>query len=595
MRQTVFVEETGKSCRNRLPIKVRGPFFNLYRTENRNILFQSPLLYKKFRKTSICENLRKYLCNLSKIKFRKLSKVLKKKSTVDIITGEVLKHTQRNEKQRKLFLLEINGIVFSSRQFSRNFRKAENLTAAHLQIRKAAEGGDFPPETFPYRKGEGRNMKKKILSILLAGAMGATLLAGCGSNSSSTNTSKTKTEKTDSSASGPEDVELTVMTPSEDADEAQGNWIKTNCEAFAKANADKWTITFNYVQKSEGDAKDTVLQDPSAAADVFLFANDQIGALVDAGALAKLGGEAADSVKSGNSAAIAATVTYNGDIYAVPFTPNTWFMYYDKRVFSEDDVKDLDTMLSKGKVNIPLTNAWYLASFFAGNGCTFFGADGTDKDAGIDFSSEKATPVAKYLVNLVANPNFVKGEPADNIGGLGNGSVNALFDGNWDYSNIVKALGEENVGVAIAPSFTLEDGTKCQMKPFLGSKCIGVNATSKNPAAAVALAAYLGGKDGQQSHFDLRKTTPTNQTVLATDAVKADAVATVMGQVAADGNNTVQPLVSKMGSYWDAAANFGNSLFGADKDGNAATKVTADNAEEAVKALNDAANGSLVQ
>lgn len=77
---------------------------------------------------------------------------------------------------------------------------------------------------------------------------------------------------------------------------------------------------------------------------------------------------------------MAATVTYDGDIYAVPYTSNTWFMYYDKRVFSEDDVKSLDTMLTKGKVSFPFDNGWYLNAFYAANGCTIFG-DGTDKAA----------------------------------------------------------------------------------------------------------------------------------------------------------------------------------------------------------------------
>ena len=80
--------------------------------------------------------------------------------------------------------------------------------------------------------------------------------------------------------------------------------------------------------------------------------------------------------------------TYDGDIYAVPYTSNTWFMYYDKRVFSEDDVKSLDTMLTKGKVSFPFDNGWYLNAFYAANGCTIFG-DGTDKAAGYDFGGDK--------------------------------------------------------------------------------------------------------------------------------------------------------------------------------------------------------------
>ena len=52
----------------------------------------------------------------------------------------------------------------------------------------------------------------------------------------------------------------------------------------------------------------------------------------------------------------------DGNLYGVPFTTtNTWFMYYDKSVFSEEDIKNLDTMLEKGVVSFPFTNSWYSA------------------------------------------------------------------------------------------------------------------------------------------------------------------------------------------------------------------------------------------
>jgi len=81
-------------------------------------------------------------------------------------------------------------------------------------------------------------------------------------------------------------------------------------------------------------------------------------------------------------------------------------MYYDKRVFSEDDVKSLDTMLEKGKVSFPFDNGWYLASFYAANGCTIFG-DGTDESKGYDFGGDNAVAVTKYIVDLFNNKNFV--------------------------------------------------------------------------------------------------------------------------------------------------------------------------------------------
>ena len=44
-------------------------------------------------------------------------------------------------------------------------------------------------------------------------------------------------------------------------------------------------ITINLGTQSESTAKDTVLTDPTAAADVYAFADDQLNELVKAGAL----------------------------------------------------------------------------------------------------------------------------------------------------------------------------------------------------------------------------------------------------------------------------------------------------------------------
>ena len=205
-------------------------------------------------------------------------------------------------------------------------------------------------------------MKKKVLAAMLVAAMTATMFAGCGSkdNGASNDGTQAANSGSTSESAEPVDVKLTVMGPSEDQDDAQGAWLKTECEAFNEEHPE-WNIKYEYVTCSESDAKDTVLQDPASAADVYMFANDQIADLVDAGALTKLGGDVAEYVKSSNPEAMAATVTYNGDIYGVPYTPNTWFMYYDKRVFSEDDVETaLIQCLRKEKFLSHLTMAGIL-------------------------------------------------------------------------------------------------------------------------------------------------------------------------------------------------------------------------------------------
>ena len=423
------------------------------------------------------------------------------------------------------------------------------------------------------KEGRTKQMKKKVLALMLASAMVATAFAGCGSKESDSESAST--ESSDSA----EGITLTVWSPQEDQDGDADSWLQKECEAFNEAHPE-WDITFEYGVCSEGDAGDTVSADPTAAADVYMFANDQIPNLVANGALSELGGDTVEQIKANNTENTVASVTYEDAIYGVPFTGNTWFMYYDKSVFSEDDVKNLDTMLEKGKVAFPLSNSWYIASFYAANGCTLFGEDGQDADAGIDFSGDKATAVTKYLVDLVANPNFTNDADGSGLAGLADGSVNAIFSGSWDYDAVKDALGD-NIGVVAAPTITI-DGTECQMKAFAGSKAIGVNPNCENQQVAVALAAFLGSTDAQSDHYTMRNIIPCDTNC----DVSGDAVAEAQTDVITN-KSVLQPLVSEMGQYWTPAESMGQELV--------AGSVTADNAAEKTEAMNTAMNTAAVE
>ncbi len=404
---------------------------------------------------------------------------------------------------------------------------------------------------------------------LLAGLLSIALLAGC-SGGGSTTPSATP------SGSDKVTVTVTVWGPQEDQSDDNGKWLQTQCENFAKEHAD-WDITFNYGVCSEGDAKTNVGTDPEAAADVYMFANDQIPDLLKAGAIAEFGGKTLDAIKANNSETTVNTVSYDGSVYGVPFTANTWFMYYDKSVFSEEDAKSLDAMLEKGKVAFPLNNSWYIAAFYVANGCTLFGPNGGDAAAGFDFSGDKAAVVTNYLVDLVANPNFVNGDVS-----TGN-DIKAFFSGTWDYQKAQEAFGD-NLGIAPAPSFTIDGGLK-QMKSFAGSKAIGVNPTTKlyaeHPEVAVALAAYLGSTAAQQAHYDSRNIIPTDKNINVGDDALAKAQMDTMGYA-----SIVQPLQADMGNYWTPAQSMGEELV--------AGTVTHDNAAEKTEAMNDSMNNAGV-
>lgn len=420
-------------------------------------------------------------------------------------------------------------------------------------------------------------MKKKLVSLLLVSAMAIGTLAGCGSNNAGNDDKKetTKEDNKDAASGETKDVALTVWSPQEDQDTG---WLKQQCEAFNEAHPE-WNVTFEYGVCPEGEAKDTVKNDVEGSADVYMLANDNIPDLVSVNGLAEIGGSYLDDIKANNSESIVSSVTYNDAVVAFPFTSNTWFMYYDKSVFSEDDIKSLDTMLEKGKVSFPLTNSWYIASFYAANGCTLFG-DGTDEAAGIDFGGDKAAAVTNYLVDLAANPNFINDADGAGLAGLRDGSVNAVFSGTWDAGSVEEALGE-NMGVAALPTVNFGDA-EGTLKSFMGSKAIGVNPNADDMEVAMALAAYLAGEESQLAHYETRNVLPTNTNIdVSSDAI-AQAVADVMKNT-----SIVQPLVSKMGQYWSPAENMGKAII--------AGEVTHDNAADKTEEMNTAMNTDLAE
>ena len=398
-------------------------------------------------------------------------------------------------------------------------------------------------------------MRKRAAALCMTAVLAVTGFAGCSGGIDG--------EK--------ESVRLMVWSPSEDQSKDSGEWLQNTCEDFAELHPE-WDITFVYGVADEASAAIQVAQDPEASADVFMYANDTLTIMTDANALAKFGGKYREEIESTNSEEVLTSLIKEDNLYGVPFTTNTWFMYYDKSVFSEEDIKNLDTMLEKGSVAFPFTNSWYLPAFYIGNGCTLFG-DGTQEDKGVDFGGENAVEVTEYLVDLAANPNFKIDADGSGLAGLRDGSISAIFSGSWDANAVSEALGE-NMGVAALPTYTL-NGAEKQMMSYAGSKAIGVNPYSKNMVPAVELAVYLGSAEAQLSHYKLRNVIPCN-TELLKDAL-------VMAQ-----NDTfnytsiLQPFVAKMNNCWVPVENMGKGIRN--------KSVTHENAKEQTEAMNEAMN-----
>ena len=423
---------------------------------------------------------------------------------------------------------------------------------------------------------------KKFLALLLAAVMMLALVA-CGGNNAANdktnNAGNATTDKTDDTAA-PEAITLKVWGPQEDqADD--NSFLPVACAKFAEAHPE-WDITWVFEVCAEGDAGTMVTKDPSAAADVYMFANDQLGTLLQANAIARLGGATLDQVIADNSETMVASVTSGEGVYGVPFTGNTWFMYYDKSVYTEDDIKSLDAMMAKKTVAFPVTNTWYMPAFFFANGGTMFG-DGTDGSAGITFGGAEGAAATTYVANALAAGTLIDDASGAGLDGLRNGTVGAIFSGTWDAKNVEEALGE-NYGAAQLPCITI-DGAEKQMYSFSGSKAFAVNPNAANPKAASALAAWLGSAEMQQLHFELRngEVIPCNAALLATDAFSSNPAALAQDATIAN-TSKLQPSIPEMGAYWGNAESLGKAL--------ANGEVNADNAADLTEKWNAGINNS---
>ena len=257
---------------------------------------------------------------------------------------------------------------------------------------------------------------KKIIALLLALVM-VLSLAACGGN---TETPATEAPKADTPAAteapaGPEAITLKVWAPQEDQVN-ESSWLIQIQKAFEEAHPE-YAITWDNGVCPEGDAATMVTADPAAAADVYMYANDQLGTLLQAGALAKLGGSYLEQVQTDVSATYVNTVTStDGGVYGFPVAPNTWFMYYNKALVGDADLTSLESVLEKGIVAFEVKNSWYLPSFFFAAGGTLFGETGADAAAGIKFGGEAGYAATNAVLDLLENPNFkVDGDGYGNL------------------------------------------------------------------------------------------------------------------------------------------------------------------------------------
>lgn len=313
--------------------------------------------------------------------------------------------------------------------------------------------------------------------------------------------------------------------------------LKDMCKAYADANPDK-NFKFLFGIQGENDAADKVLNDPDSGPDVFSFASDQINKLLQGGALARIGGEIETNIKQVNNAdsVDAATVKIGGEdqLYAYPVTgDNTYFLYYDKRVLSDQDIQTLDGIMARatevGKdVHFKLNDdGWYLSSFFfADENLKYevtYDENMQEQAISINYNTPAGLNALKSAVGYVQNSRLVvTTDDGKMVSAISEDTACAVVSGTWN-AEAIRTVWGDNMGVAKLPTATI-NGEQKQLVSYFGYKLMGVNGFSKNKGEAHKLAQWLTNEQNQILRYRTRGFAPTNINAANIDEIKNDAV-----------------------------------------------------------------------
>lgn len=365
-------------------------------------------------------------------------------------------------------------------------------------------------------------MKRKIrlwLSLFLL----AILMSGCQKSDSKL---LEEEQKPDSDT-----VNLTVWGAEEDEE-----LLSQIIDGFQSEYSGQAEFSITYMPQSESKCMDALMADLEQGADVFAFADDQLNALVAAGALEPV--ENPESFKQSNLPEAVLAASVNDTLYALPLTAdNGYFLYYNKQYFSEEDIASFDRMQDIAaehgkKVSMEWSSGWYVYSLFGNTGLTV----GLNDDGITNYctwnSTEgeiKGTDVAQAMTAMAGHPGFISTDDAGFLEGVKNDTIIAGINGVWNAVAVEEAWGS-NFGAAKLPSYTCA-GREVQMTSFSGYKLIGVNAYSKHRKWAARLAEWIANEKNQKLRFQMRGQGPSNRNAASSEEVQnSPAIAALLEQ-----------------------------------------------------------------
>ena len=359
---------------------------------------------------------------------------------------------------------------------------------------------------------------KKLLAILLVFTMVAAVFTGCG--------------KKDEKAAVKDDGVIRIWVGEESTE-----FYKKVCEDYLASHSD-FGYKIEVKGMDTGSVAGTITNDPTAAADIFTVAHDNIGKLASTQCAKPITDEGlieqvlADNPESFRGV-IYSTLNDKEYLYGVPYISQALFMYYNKALVTEEQAKTFEGLQEAAKaantkaITVTGDDGFNMCfallarkvsdksttvKIYEGAESVSGGSKGTSNCQGDD-----TVAIVRWLQAFAEDPNGFKWASPDGWDAdldKDNKGVLAVIGGAWHYNTAKSALGESNLGIAMIPTFKLtaeaceglsgvSAGDEYRGGTFADCKCFMINAYSAagKYAKEQELIKYLSSQEVQDQSY----------------------------------------------------------------------------------------------
>ncbi len=435
-------------------------------------------------------------------------------------------------------------------------------------------------------------MKKRMLALFLTTCMSAGMLAGCGSEAQTggvTDEGAQKQETTTADAAGSEVEASTeegglVWNEEQQIYELEEEvlngsvslklWVDNEQLAAAvkegfEAKYPGAVVETEVVSSTESVGKLMLEGESGTGADVFIIPHDAVGDAMNSTVIGMMGNYDAIIRERFLESAVE-TIDYDGNLFGVPYLTESVALIYNKTLLeqlaadgmvdSAEPAKEMnDIMDFAEKYNDPVANHWTIR-WEAGNSYTnhmfvtsfgyeLFGPDGTDPDSA-NFDTQAVVDGLKYFEKFRPYWDVNQGDANwdTTVVEFAKGETPYLICGPWALEEVSKGA-EENgfeFGVSKLPMF---DGH--QPYTFSGVQVVCVSSYSKYPAAARALAMYIGSDEIEAFAYKTLGKLPALKDGSTIEGLNEDAKVQAFMEQAQFSN--AMPSIPEVSYFWTAA------------------------------------------